>query len=121
MPSHLPSETSLPQAVSYLRVRPTFAWSLCYLRALHEYPESLDDLIVDRRFVTTTRHLRKLYADPLDPARAWGLVRAPDGGIQGIYSQDTRAPWLRTAVDLGPTTVGPAERYSDWIFMPRVQ
>jgi hypothetical protein len=71
--------------------------------------------------VTTLRHLRKLYPDPLDPSRAWGLVRAADGGIQGVYSLAPRSPWARTAVDLGVTTVGPAERYADWIFMPRVE
>lgn len=85
------------------------------------YPQSLEDLLIDRRYVTTLRHLRKLYADPLEPSRAWGLVRTPDGGIQGVYSLDGRSPWNRTVLDLGLTSIGPAERYSDWVFIPHVE
>lgn len=85
------------------------------------YPAQLEDLLLDTRFVGTQRHLRRLYPDPLAPGRAWGLVRAADGGVQGVFSLDTRAPFLRAARDLGPTSLPAAQRYSDWKFAPKVK
>ena len=84
------------------------------------YPPSLDSLLLDTRFVGTYRHIRRLYADPLDPSRAWGIVRAPDGGVRGVFSQSTEAPLRREPLDLGPTILSAASRYSDWHFVPEV-
>lgn len=103
-----------------------------YAQAIHDYhqaspgsvkrfPPTLDALLLDTRFVGTRRHLRRLYADPLDPARPWGLVRAPDGGVAGVYSQDTRRPWLRAGWSGEHVALPPAERYADWQFVPQVQ
>lgn len=84
------------------------------------YPPSLDALLLDTRFVGTFRHLRRLYPDPLQPARAWGLVRAPDGGVQGVYSLSDEAPFRREALDLGVMVLPPAGKYSQWRFVPDV-
>ena len=35
------------------------------------------------------------------PRRPWGIVRAPDGGVRGVYSQSTEAPLRREPLDLG--------------------
>lgn len=59
-----------------------------------QYPEALEDLLLDKRQVTVRRHLRKLYADPLQPAalqNAWGLMRDPKGRIKAVYSTATKA------------------------------
>src|SRR5688572_19154677 len=37
------------------------------------YPETLEDLLEDKRHLTTQRYLRKIYADPLTGATDWGL------------------------------------------------
>jgi predicted DNA-binding protein YlxM (UPF0122 family) len=54
------------------------------------YPMELQDLLIDRRQIQIKRHLRKLYADPLQPQvpvdRAWGIVRNNQGQITSIYS-----------------------------------
>jgi type II secretory pathway pseudopilin PulG len=89
--------------------------------SLKSYPPKLESLISDTRFVGVKRHLRKLYADPLNPAQGWGVVAAPDGGVMGIYSMDRRKPFLQTAVDLGSVVMPVAATYSDWKFMPKVQ
>lgn len=83
------------------------------------YPPDLESLLLDTRFVGTRRHLRKLYADPLQPTRPWGLIRAADGGVQGVYSLDERQPLKRTEVFFGATRLEPAQRYSDWKFKPK--
>jgi type II secretory pathway pseudopilin PulG len=89
--------------------------------SLKRYPPTLEALTLDTRFVGTQRHLRKLYADPLNPARPWGLINAPDGGVMGVFSQDQRQPFLQAVVNAGSSVLSPAPRYSDWKFMPKVQ
>lgn len=107
-----------------LRVGGLYAQAIQDYRAaspgsLKSWPPRLEDLLLDKRFVGTRRHLRNLYPDPLAPGRPWGLIKAPDGGIQGVYSQDTREPFRRGLVELPAATLNPARRYDDWIFIPR--
>lgn len=87
--------------------------------SLKQYPASLEMLLEDTRFVGTVRHLRRLYADPLQPGRPWGLLRSPDGGIRGVYSADERAPLRSAALDLGVVALPPSQRYLDWHFVPK--
>lgn len=51
---------------------------------LKRYPEKLEDLIEDKRFVTTQRYLRRIYADPTTGRAAWEVVVAPGGGVMGV-------------------------------------
>lgn len=83
---------------------------------LKTLPASLEDLLADHRFVGTTRHLRKLYPDPIEPTRPWGLIQDPDGRILGVYSQSERAPLAQGALQLGPLKLAPATRYAEWKF-----
>lgn len=55
-----------------------------------QFPEKLDDLLLDTRFPTVKRHVRKLYADPFNkklvmPDKSWGL-ELQQGRIVGVYS-----------------------------------
>jgi type II secretory pathway pseudopilin PulG len=88
--------------------------------SVKRYPPTLDSLTNDTRFVGTMRHIRKLYADPLNPSRPWGLVRAPDGGVSGVYSQSAEAPLRTEALDIGITQLPAARAYSEWQFVPKV-
>ncbi len=81
------------------------------------YPSSLNDLVEDKRFVGTVRHLRRVYRDPISNDVNWGLVKAPSGGIVGIYSLSDKAT-LHTQAQVqvdGTSIVG--ARYSDWKFI----
>lgn len=51
-----------------------------------KYPQNLEDLVLDTRYLFTKRHLRKIYADPFTKQTEWGLIRSTEGGIQGVYS-----------------------------------
>ena len=53
--------------------------------AVKRYPEKLEDLLDDRRFLARQRYLRRIYADPMSGKAEWGLVQAPEGGIKGVY------------------------------------
>ncbi|MGM9491325.1 type II secretion system protein [Ideonella sp. YS5] len=48
------------------------------------YPTALEDLLEDRRFAFTRRHLRQFYANPFSGVADWELVRAAGGGIRGV-------------------------------------
>jgi type II secretory pathway pseudopilin PulG len=48
------------------------------------YPSSLQDLLDDRRFVATRRHLRVIYLNPLTGRPDWEMVIAADGTIRGV-------------------------------------
>lgn len=102
-----------------------------YAKAITEYyqsapgsrkalPTSLEDLLTDTRFIGTRRYLRSLYADPIKPSRAWGLVKTPDGGVMGVYSDSDEQPFQRVPSIAGGVTLPAATQYRDWKFIAKV-
>lgn len=57
-------------------------------------PMKLEDLVVDKRFIAPTHHLRRLYADPLSPSQQWGLIKNPQDQLIGVYSLAPGTPLL---------------------------
>lgn len=88
---------------------------------LKRYPRSLDDLLQDNRQLSTVRHLRRIYRDPLSAAAEWGVVRAPDGGISGVYSLCAKAPLKRSRFSERNKAFKNAQNYTQWqfIYQPR--
>jgi hypothetical protein len=74
---------------------------------VNRYPEKLDDLVEDRRFLTVQRYLRRIYADPMTGKAEWGLIAAPEGGIMGVHSMAKGRPLLRREE---------ANSYAEWKF-----
>ncbi len=56
------------------------------------YPSSLEDLLNDPRSPEIKRHLRKIYIDPMTGNNQWGLIKAPEGGVMGVYSLSSKEP-----------------------------
>jgi len=82
-----------------------------------EFPKSLDDLVLDRRYPFVRRYLRRIFVDPMTGKAEWGLVRNPDGGIIGVYSLSAgKAIRSRVAFVFG-TPVGGSDKYSEWRFV----
>lgn len=80
------------------------------------YPNSLDELLRDPRAPNIRRHLRKIFPDPLTGKREWGLVRAPEGGVMGIYSLAADAPIRVAGFPEQFAAFEGKGRYSDWVF-----
>jgi type II secretory pathway pseudopilin PulG len=81
------------------------------------WPANLNDLVDDKRFVGMRRHLRRVYMDPITRSEEWGLVRASDGGIEGVYSLSDASPIRSGALTLGDLRLPAASRYTDWQFV----
>ena len=81
------------------------------------YPETLDDLLNDRRHPGVRRYLRRIYIDPLTGRTEWGTVSSPQGGIYGVYSLASGSP-LRTQ-GFAPefARLRGARQYSEWVFI----
>jgi type II secretory pathway pseudopilin PulG len=83
---------------------------------LKKYPRSFNDLLADQRFLSTTRHLRRVYLDPMTGQPNWGLVPSPDGGIMGVYSLSTAVPYKRHGFRKSNELFALATTYADWKF-----
>ncbi|AGX88168.1 type II secretion system protein [Candidatus Symbiobacter mobilis] len=94
------------------------------------YPATLEDLLLDRRFPTVRRHLRRIYVDPLRGVAEWGTIPAPEGGIMGIYSLSERPPRKTAGFDPEDADIAitarmprsddaPPLTYRDWHFVYR--
>lgn len=88
--------------------------------SIKQYPLRLEDLLNDARFIGIQRHIRKLYTDPIDPRRGWGLVLNADKRIIGVYSLSQDEPIAQGLIDLEGVILPPARHYSDWKFIAQV-
>lgn len=85
------------------------------------YPDRLEDLLLDHRFVGTKRYMRRLYADPLTGKLDWGELRNGQNQLVGVFSRSQDVPVRQGAVAMGLGGLGsmrlqPARVYSDWKF-----
>jgi type II secretory pathway pseudopilin PulG len=80
------------------------------------YPRTLEELSKDPRQPATQRYLRRRYPDPLGGAE-WGLVKAPDGGVRGVYSLSEEKPLKTAGFKLRDAGFESAQRYADWKFI----
>lgn len=82
------------------------------------YPQSLEDLLEDRRVPFVRRHLRRLYRDPMTASGKWGLVRAPEGGgIMGVHSLSSARPFKTAGFGAAARRLEGKARYSEWRFV----
>ena len=81
------------------------------------YPQNLNDLMTDNRFVNTQRHLRKIYKDPMTGKTDWGLVKSHDGGIMGVYSLSEQKVLKSSNFGEKNRALENKTIYSDWKFI----
>lgn len=87
--------------------------------AVQKYPRSLDDLLKDSRYLVVQRYLRKVYVDPMTGSKEWGLVKAADGGVAGVYSLSEQTPIKLTSFAAEDAAFENMQKYSDWKFIYR--
>lgn len=108
------------QELLYLGGRFREAIGLYYQRtpgAVKRYPEKLEDLLEDKRYLSLQRYLRKLYPDPMTGRPQWGTVPAPGGGIMGVFSLSNEGPIKSANFGVGSEGLAGGSRYADWKFI----
>jgi type II secretory pathway pseudopilin PulG len=92
-----------------------------YLAGPRQYPRALEQLLRDPRKPGIERYLRRLYPDPVTNSDDWGIVKAPDGGIMGVYSRAEDAPRKEAQFRPAQAAFEGAKKYSDWkfVFVPQ--
>jgi type II secretory pathway pseudopilin PulG len=90
-----------------------------YYRAgpARQYPQSLDELLLDTRGPVPLRHLRKMYLDPITRQRDWEVVTLADGAIIGVASPSQGTPLKRANFEPQDAAFEGAECYCDWQFL----
>lgn len=84
-------------------------------------PRELAQLLRDERYPSITRHLRRLYDDPLTGSAEWGLVRDPQGLIVGIHSLAEGEPIVQSGFPERFQFMAGASSYKDWVFLKTPQ
>ena len=85
--------------------------------AVKRYPEKLQDLLEDKRYVTRQRYLRRLYVDPMTGKPEWGVIAAPEGGVMGVYSLSTQKPVKSANFSQELMAFEGAQHYNQWRFI----
>jgi len=88
-----------------------------FLSGPRQYPRTLDALLKDPRKPGAERYLRRLYPDPLTGKDEWGIVKAPDGGVMGVYSVSEEQPLKSANFRLRDREFEGAAKYADWKFV----
>ena len=88
-----------------------------YANGPSQYPRRLEDLLKDPRKPGIERYLRRLYNDPVTGSAEWGIVKAPDGGIMGIYSLSGEKPFKVSGFGGADRDFENAAAYAGWKFI----
>jgi type II secretory pathway pseudopilin PulG len=80
-----------------------------------QYPVKLEDLVEDKRFPKSKRHLRKIYVDPMTASKDWGLV-VQQGRITGVHSRSTERPLKTGNFSKADAAFEGSETYAAWRF-----
>jgi type II secretory pathway pseudopilin PulG len=80
------------------------------------YPRELTQLLRDQRVPQVRRYIRKLYRDPITGKSEWGFIKAPDGGIAGVYSLSEQTPFKQADFPKDYAEFTGKTKYSDWKF-----
>ncbi|WP_077037979.1 type II secretion system protein [Pelomonas sp. KK5] len=79
-------------------------------------PATLQELLEDKRWPVTHRHLRRLYVDPMTGKADWLLVRTAAGGIQGVRSRSGVRPFKRSGFAQDEDAFEGADSVGRWVF-----
>jgi type II secretory pathway pseudopilin PulG len=83
----------------------------------HQYPQTLQQLLVDDRTPVPLHHLRSLYVDPMTGTADWTLIMTPSGtGIMGVVSSSQATPLKRRGFDI-EDAFNDTDCYCSWRFV----
>jgi type II secretory pathway pseudopilin PulG len=80
------------------------------------FPQKLENLIKDPRFLGAERHIRRLYPDPMT-GEDWVLIKDKSGRITGVRSGSDLEPFRKDGFPEEYEKFEGAESYSSWEFV----
>ena len=80
------------------------------------FPQKLENLVKDPRFLGAERHIRRLYLDPMT-GDDWVLIKDKSGRITGVKSSSTLEPFRKDGFPEEYEKFEGAESYSSWEFV----
>ncbi len=83
-------------------------------------PVKVEDLLEDKRFPTSRRHLRQPYGDPLRPGEPLKLIIRAEQ-LVGVRSEARGLPFRRTGFPSGLDKFAEAASYTEWEFIANVR
>lgn len=92
-----------------------------YVAGGGQYPQTLADLVEDKRTPVPRHFLRRIYPDPMTGEADWQTITAPEGGIIGVASSSLGKPIKIAGFPQVDADFAKAECYCDWkfIYSPR--
>ncbi|WP_412022161.1 type II secretion system protein [Burkholderia cepacia] len=87
-----------------------------YYRLARVYPQTVDDLLDDNRFVKPAHHLRRGYPDPITGQNDWAFLWRDDR-FYGVYSNSDQATVKRAGFPLRYMDFEGEETYRKWKFL----
>jgi len=81
-----------------------------------QFPATLAELLVDKRFPNPVRHLRKLYVDPMTGKADWALETL-QGRIVGLHSTSAADPLRKAGFPAVDAAFADANSYVQWRFL----
>ncbi|BAX60336.1 hypothetical protein [Burkholderia stabilis] len=87
-----------------------------YYRLARAYPQTVDDLLDDNRFVKPAHHLRRAYPDPITGQNDWAFLWRDDR-FYGVYSNSDQATVKRAGFPLRYMDFEGEETYRKWKFL----
>jgi type II secretory pathway pseudopilin PulG len=92
-----------------------------YMASGGQFPQTLADLVEDKRSPVPRHFLRRIYPDPMTGQPDWQAIVAPQGGIMGVASSSQGKPIKIAGFPQVDADFAKAECYCDWkfIYSPR--
>jgi len=85
--------------------------------SVKQFPSTLNDLLMDPRQLVPTRHLRRIYPDPVTGKTEWGLVKTRDNRIMGVFSLSEDEPVKQSNFRGADKDFEGKMRYAEWRFV----
>lgn len=89
-----------------------------YFKYGNTYPRNFEELLKDPRGVSSRRHLRRLYKDPVTNGE-WDLIKDKAERIVGVRSKSEKEPLKKANFPEEYKTFEAKTKYNEWEFVSK--
>lgn len=89
-----------------------------YFKYGNTYPRNFDELLKDPRGVSSRKHIRKLYKDPITNGE-WDIIKDKVGRVLGVRSKSDKEPLKKGNFPEEYKAFEEKTKYSEWEFISK--